>query len=72
MTVNVPLMTINNNNDEKKATNLLGAEKRLRQKSHPAPQEGSDPIEHIHEYDNGCSRPLDDFLPATLKERGLV
>ena len=29
-------------------------------------------LEHIHEYDNDYSRPLDDFLPATLKERGLV
>ena len=29
-------------------------------------------LEHIHEYDSDYSRPLDDFLPATLKERGLV
>ena len=29
-------------------------------------------LEHIHEYDNDYSKPLDDFLPATLKERGLV
>ena len=29
-------------------------------------------LEHIHVYDSDYSRPLDDFLPATLKERGLV
>ena len=29
-------------------------------------------LNHIHEYDSDYSRPLDDFLPATLKERGLV
>ena len=29
-------------------------------------------LEHIHEYDNDLSRPLDDFLPATLMERGLI
>ena len=29
-------------------------------------------LEHIHEYDNDLSKPLDDFLPATLMERGLI
>ena len=29
-------------------------------------------LEHIHEYDNDRSKPLDDFLPATLMERGLI
>ena len=29
-------------------------------------------LEYIHEYDNDLSKPLDDFLPATLMERGLI
>ena len=29
-------------------------------------------LEHIHEYDNDYAKPLDDFLPATLKMKGLV
>ena len=29
-------------------------------------------LEHIHEYDNDLSKPLDDFLPATLMEKGLI
>ena len=29
-------------------------------------------LKHIHEYDGDYSRSLDDFLPATLNERGLV
>jgi len=27
---------------------------------------------HIHEYDNDYSKSLDDFLPATLRERGIL
>ena len=29
-------------------------------------------LKHIHEYDSDYSRPLDNFLPATLEERRLV
>jgi len=29
-------------------------------------------LTHIHEYDNDLSKPLDDFLPAVLMNRGLI
>lgn len=29
-------------------------------------------LNHIHEYDNDYSRPLDELLPQNLQEKGLL